>query len=151
MATIRPAVEADVPSILELYDQLAVGASDGKSHLKPALEDCAQVFAQIDAMPGHELLVAEEDGRVIGTTVLIIVPNLTHGALPWAIIENMVVDEPLQRRGVGRQMMEYAINRARQAGCYKIQLLSSNFRSEAHRFYQSVGFAASAHGFRMYL
>jgi len=96
-------------------------------------------------------VVAEKDGEVIGTMVLLIVPNLSHKALPWATIENMVVDENHQREGIGKLMIEYAFNRTKQAGCYKIQLSSTNSREEAHAFYQAMGFEPSAKGFRLYL
>jgi len=101
-------------------------------------------------MPGHELLVAEEDGMVVGTMVLLIVPNLSHGALPWALVENIVVDQRYRRKGLGKLLMEYAIARSKEAGCYKLVLNSNKKRREAHRFYSSLGFKASAHGFRMY-
>lgn len=145
MAIVRPATESDIPRILELYNEL----TGGQHHLSPG--ETRPVFAQITAMPGHELLVAEENGAVIGTMVLLVVPNLSHGALPWAIVENMVVDERYHRRGIGQLLVEEAIARARKAGCYKVQLLSNKKRRKAHHFYQDLGFEASAHGFRLYL
>ena len=145
MAIVRPATEQDIPRILELYEEL-VGE---RHHLSP--DETQSALAQITAMPGHELLVAEESGAVVGTMVLLVVPNLSHAARPWAIVENMVVEGKYHRRGVGRLLMEYAIARARQAGCYKIQLLSNKKRHQAHKFYRSLGFEASAHGFRLYL
>ena len=47
--------------------------------------------------------------------------------------------------------MEDVTRRAREAGCYKLQLLSSRRRTQAHAFYQALGFEASAQGFRIYL
>ena len=145
MAIVRPANEQDMPRILELYEEL----TGGQHYLSP--DDTQTVFVEIVSMPGHELLVAEEDGEVVGTMVLLIVPNLSHGARPWAIVENMVVDGRYLRKGIGRLLMEYAIAHARQAGCYKVQLLSNKKRHEAHQFYRSLGLEASAHGFRLYL
>ncbi len=145
MATVRAAVEPDITRILELYEELTGERHDLTRH------ETGPVFAEISAMPGHELLVAEEDGVVVGTMVLLIVPNFSHGALPWAIVENMVVDPAHRRRGIGRLLTEYAIARAREAGCYKVQLLSNVKRGESHRFYKALGFKMSAYGFRMYL
>jgi len=145
MATVRPAVEPDVPRILELYEELTGERHDLTRH------ETGPVFAEISSMPGHELLVAEEGGVVVGTMVLLIVPNFSHGALPWAIVENLVVDPGHRRREIGRLLTEYAIARAREAGCYKLQLLSSVKRGESHRFYKRLGFKMSAYGFRMYL
>lgn len=145
MAIVRPATEPDMPRILELYQELTGERHDLTRH------ETGPLFAEIAAMAGHELLVAEEDGVVVGSMVLLIVPNFSHGALPWAIVENLVVDVSYRRRGIGRTLMEYALARAREAGCYKLQFLSSVKRREAPWFYKALGFKTSAHGFRMYL
>ncbi len=150
MAIIRAATEKDIPRILELYEELVTSTSQAETGRTPSLDDYRRIYEQVRAMPGHELIVAEENGEVIGTMVLLIVPNLSHSGLPWAMVENVVTDRRFQRQGIGRLMMEYAINRAREAGCYKLQLSSSKTRQEAHRFYESLGFEASAHGFRRY-
>ena len=150
MATVRVATEGDIPRILELYRQLVITTSQAELRRSPSLDDYRQVFAEISALPGCELLVAEDDGKLAGTMVLIIVPNLSHNGLPWAVVENIVIDEGYQRRGIGRLLMDYAIARARGAGCYKIMLSSDKRRGEAHRFYRSLGFEASSHGFRLY-
>jgi len=151
MAIVRAAAEEDIPRILELYRELAITTSQAELSQSSSMDDCRQVFAEFRAMPGYELLVAEDEGAVVGTMVLLIVPNLSHGALPWALVENMVVDDRYQRRGIGKLLMNYTIARAKDAGCYKIQLSSNKRRKEAHKFYRSLGFETSAHGFRMYL
>ena len=134
-----------MPRILDLYEELTE-----EQHQIPR-DDLQRVFTEITSMSGHELLVAEEDGMVVGTMVLLVVPNLSHGSLPWAIVENMIVDGRYRRRGTGRLLMKYAISQARKAGCYKVQLLSNKKRHEAHQFYEVLGFENSAHGFRLYL
>ncbi|MFC2012499.1 GNAT family N-acetyltransferase [Chloroflexota bacterium] len=148
MSVIRPARESDIPRILELYRQLSLSA---ELEQEPSLDNYRQVFNEISAFSRYELVVAEEQGEVIGTLVLLIVPNLSHNALPWAIVENMAVDERRRRQGTGKLLMDYAIARAREASCYKIQLLSNKKRDEAHQFYRTLGFEASAHGLRFYL
>jgi predicted N-acetyltransferase YhbS len=150
MAVIRTTTEDDIPRILELYKELVITTSEVEQNRNPSLEDYRSVYAQIRAMPGHELLIAEEEGEVIGSVVLLIAPNLSHGASPWAVVENLIVTRKQRRRGVGHQLMEDAITRAREAGCYEIQLSSNKKRRGAHRFYESLGFKASAHGFRLY-
>ena len=101
----------------------------------PSSDDYLQAFSRINALPGCELIVAEEDGEVIGTTMLMIVPNLSHKALPWAVVENVVVDSDYRRKGIGRLLMDYCEAQAKKAGCYKLQLLSNKSRNEAHQFY----------------
>ncbi len=150
MLTIRLATEEDIPRILELYRELALTTSQVELSRRLSPDDYRLVFAEICTAPGHELLVAEYQGEVMGTMVLLIVSNLSHGACPWALVENLVTDHRHRRRGFGRLLMEYAIARAKEAGCYRIVLSSDKRREEAHRFYDSLGFEASAHGFRLY-
>jgi len=151
VAIVRAAVEDDIPRILELYQDLVITTSQQELKRGSPGDDYQRVFNEIQNMPGYELLVVDENGAVLGTMVLLIIPNLSHSALPWALVENMVVDSSYRRRGLGRLLMDYAIARAREAGCYKLTLSSNKKRPEAHRFYRSSGFEDSAHGFRMYL
>ncbi len=100
---------------------------------------------------GRLVLVAETDGRVSGTADLIISANLTHDASPWAIVENFVVDEQSRRRGLGRSLIDDAVRRAEEAGCYMIQLVPLKHRTHAHAFYARNGFQPVAEGLRRYL
>jgi GNAT superfamily N-acetyltransferase len=104
---------------------------------------------------GMRLLVAQQDGAIVGTVTLVLVPNLTHGGKPWAQVENMVVEEGRRGTGVGRRFIEECLAVAREAGCYKVQLQSGNQRREgphdAHAFYAHAGFQPSSVGFRYYL
>jgi N-acetylglutamate synthase-like GNAT family acetyltransferase len=142
---IRQATSNDISRILVLYEELTEEKIDISS------DTARRVFSQIDAVPGQEFLVVENDGLVVGTLFLLIVPNLTHAARPWAVIENVVVDSKYHQKGFGRLLTEYALARCRKAGCYKVQLLSNKKRTEAHKFYRSLGFDESALGFRLYL
>jgi len=150
MAIIRTATEKDIPRILELYRQLAFNPPPAGAP-GPSLKECRRVFADISATPGYSLLVAEEDGEIIGTTVLVILPGMAHGTSPFAVVEYVVVDEKWRSRGIGKLLMEYVIARSREVGCYKIMLTSDKRRKRAHKFYKSLGFETSAHGFRLYL
>lgn len=149
MARIRQAREDDIPSILDLYRQLSLSGGEEKDSA-PA-ETFSQAYRDISGFPGYDLLVAEEDGRVVGTLVLLIVPNLSHNARRWAAIENVVVEHGRRGQGIGKMLMEYAHSRAGEAGCYKVQLMSDNRRDGAHEFYEALGYRASAKGFRLYL
>lgn len=151
MATIRLAAEGDIPRILELYGDLIISTSTVELERAPTAAGYRKAFREIRAAPGHELLVAEEGGKVVGTMMLIIVPNLSHGGLPWAGVENVMVDAEYRRHGIGKLLMDYVLAQAKKAGCYKIQLISDKSRKEAHKFYRALGYKASGHGFRMYL
>ena len=147
---IRLAKVNDIPRIIQLYDELVITTSRIESDKKPSLVDYQETLNEINTIPGYELLIAEENDEVIGSMVLLIMPNLSHRASPWALVENMIIDPKQQRRNVGRKLMEYAVRRAKDKGCYRIILNSSKKRRGAHKFYRSLGFEASAYGFSLY-
>ena len=140
----------DIPRIIQLYDELVITTSMTESDKKPSLVDYQKTLNEIDTIPGYELLIAEENDEIVGSMVLLIMPNLSHRASPWALVENMIIDPKQQRRNVGRKLMEYAVRRAKDKGCYRIILNSNKKRRRAHKFYRSLGFEASAYGFSLY-
>ena len=150
MATVRTATEEDIPRILELYRQLAFTPPPADAP-QPSAEEYRRAFVEMSVMPGYRLLVAEEDGEILGTTVLAILPGIAHGVSPFAVVEYVVVDEKCRRKGIGKLLMDDIVARAREASCYKIMLTSDKRREEAHEFYKSLGFETSAYGFRLYL
>jgi ribosomal protein S18 acetylase RimI-like enzyme len=145
---VRQASARDVHDLLHLYRQLA---GDRVSALPADVGAAKALLAAIVEQPGRQLLVAEVDRQVLGTADVLIVPNLTHGGAPWAIIENVVVDSACRRRGVGTALIDEIARRCSDARCYKMQLLSNKQRTQAHDFYRSVGFEAVAEGFRRFL
>ena len=148
--TIRRAAEADLPRIVELLSQLALG-DERDSPTEPLPESYGAALHEIEADTRQQLLVVEARGRVVATGVLGIIPNLSYRGRPWAFAEGLVVDPSQRRKGYGEALMRYAIEEARRAGCYKVSLTSNKRRSEAHLFYQKLGFAASHEGFRLLL
>jgi GNAT superfamily N-acetyltransferase len=150
LVKIRLAIEADIPRIIELYNELSITTSRVEQALSPSSEKYLKVFAEISTDPRRELLVAEDRGQVVGTIALLVVPNLSHNATPYAIAENLIVTQKYRRQGIARQLLEYCIGRARESGCHRIELCSDRRREEAHRLYRSVGFEPSAYGFRIY-
>jgi GNAT superfamily N-acetyltransferase len=138
----RPATEWDLSSIVALLGEL---------HDPPTAMNDSKVWQAIQSQNGRTLLVAEDDSGVLGTADMIVVPNLTHGGRPWAMVENIVVLPDRRRSGVGRLLLDDVFARARAANCYKVQLMSNQKREEAHFFYDAFGFEPSAQGFRLYL
>lgn len=149
-ATIRDATAADLPRIIELYAVLAMDPGQEAPGDPPA-DEYVRAFGEVSADPRQRLLVIESGGRVVGTIVLIIVPNISRRGRPYALIENVVVDETERGRGYGEALMRYAIAEARDAGCYKVALTSRTQRGDAHRFYERLGFTVSSKGFRLTL
>jgi L-amino acid N-acyltransferase YncA len=147
---IRQAKEKDIKRLLKLYSELVITFSEiEKKHIR-TYEDFQKCFAQINSIEGHYLLVVENEGKIVGTATLLIIPSLSHNACPWAVVENVIVSSNYRGQNLGRQLMEYIINQARDAGCYKIILSSNKKRKDSHRFYQSLGFEASSEGFNLY-
>jgi GNAT superfamily N-acetyltransferase len=148
VASVRRAEQRDLDALLSLYDELADGDA---ARLPGERTHAAAILATALADPQRSLLVAELDGAVVGVADLLVVPNLTHRGDPWAIVENVVVARAMRRSGVGRALMVRALEIARAAGCYKLQLLSAKHRVEAHALYRSIGLEAHAEGFKLYL
>jgi GNAT superfamily N-acetyltransferase len=145
---VREAVSADLDAVLSLYVQLAEGRPESQPASRPEAE---RLFTTIAARPDRTLLVAVDEDMVVGTADLVVLSNLTHHGMAWAIVENVVVDQAWRRAGIGRALMDEIVGRCRQANCYKIQLLSRAHRQSAHVFYESLGFERSVEGFRRYL
>ena len=147
---IRLAEERDVPRIVELYRELTITGSQVEHSRNPSLADYQLVFAEIRSDPRQKLLVMEQQGEVVGTIVLLIVPNLSHNGTPWAFLENLIVTERHRGRGLGRMLLEHAVGLAKKSGCHMVELCSDVRRKEAHKLYNSVGFEAQAHCFRLF-
>jgi GNAT superfamily N-acetyltransferase len=132
----REATPSDFPAIAGLYRQLHPG--------DPALDDGSdrEIFDEILATPNLSLFVLEEGGSVVATTYLNVIPNMTRSASPYAVIENVVVDERLRGTGLGKQIMAATLDAAWQAGCYKVMLQTGSRRPATHAFYRACGFSA---------
>ena len=132
---IRSAGRHDYAAISRLYGQLHPD--------DPPAPDGADVaaFEEILRRPGLDLLVLEVDGEVVGTTYLNVIPNLTRSARPYAVIENVVIDESLRGQGFGRQLMDATLERAWAAGCYKAMLQTGSRTAATHAFYRASGFS----------
>lgn len=140
--SVRPAETGDLEAVAHLLEGL---------HERPNVPADPAMWARMLAQESREILVAELNGKVVGTADLLIVTNLTHGARPWASVENVIVDPEHRGRGAGRALMDAIRERAEANGCYKVQLSSREEREAAKHLYESSGFEASAEGFRLYL
>ena len=143
---IREAVAADVPRIIELTAQLLDDPSEVYENAREAYDGA---FAEICHDTRQTLFVAERGGEIVGSLVLVIVPNLGRHGRPYAILENIVVDAAHRSSGIGEAMVRHANALAQGAGCYKVVLTSRMHRTDAHRFYERLGFRAASVGFRI--
>ncbi len=149
----RGATRADVPAILDLLTDDEIARSRQPETATPESVDAATwaAFEAIDADPRNELIVADEDGTVVGTCQLTFTPSLSRRGAERMTIEAVRVRADLRGRGLGREMMRWSLARARERGCGLAQLTTDNRRTDAHRFYASLGFEPSHVGFKITL
>jgi ribosomal protein S18 acetylase RimI-like enzyme len=148
--SIRRATLADLPAIVRLMAEDHLGSQ--REHYSEALPPAyGAAFAAIDADPNNELIVATFDERVIGTLQLTYIQYLSYQGSRRAQVESIRIDANLRGQGLGSTMVEWAIARSRSKGCYLLQLTSNIARTEAHRFYERLGFKASHVGMKITL
>lgn len=135
MTDIRPVRREDLAALLELYVHLNPdnAAVPEDALLQPAWE-------WILSDPNIYCFVADTDGVLTGSCLLAVLPNLTRGARPFGVIENVVTHREYRRQGIGARLMRRALQAAWDADCYKVMLLSGAWREDAHRFYEELGF-----------
>lgn len=136
-----------MPEIVALLSDDAIAES--REH--GALDDYMRAFDAIEADDRQLLVVVETDGTVVGTLQLSFIPYLTHRGGERAQIEAVRVRSTSRDRGIGRRMLEWAIEQARARGCHLVQLTMDKRRNDARRFYESLGFEASHEGFKLHL
>ena len=146
---VRRATRADVPAVVRLLDQLS---RDGERRERdPADPAYARAFDAIAADPRQRLYVVEQDGVIVATGTIAFLANLSHGGRPIARVESVVVDAHTRGRGVGAALMRRLVDDARAHGCFRVELTSNLARTDAHRFYERLGFVHSHAGFKLAL
>jgi GNAT superfamily N-acetyltransferase len=140
----RAASKADLSAILRLYAQPDL--DDGQVL---SLREAERIFEGMANYPHYKIYVAVCDGQIIGAFSLLIMDNLAHLGAPSAVIEDVAVDPKWQGRGVGKKMMQRALEIAGKAGCYKAALSSNLKRKRAHAFYESLGFERHGYSYRI--
>jgi GNAT superfamily N-acetyltransferase len=137
-ADIRPAKPADLAGVLRLYRQL--NPDDPVIDLKAAEPVWAALLSSGLTTP----FVADVGGLLVSSCTLAIIPNLSRGARPYGVIENVVTDAEYRRIGLGRTILSAAIAKAWEADCYKVLLATGSKRETTLRFYEGSGFERDA-------
>ncbi len=148
---LRRAAAEDVPAIVNLLasDQLSA-ARDGVRTAED-LASYQRAFRMIDSDPAHILVVAQSGTEVVATMQVSFIPGMARRGALRAQLEAVRVDDAHRGRGLGAAMMNWAIGEARRRGCALVQLTSDKSRTDAHRFYQRLGFVASHEGMKLAL
>jgi len=139
---IRPADRDDLPALLALYRQLH--PDDEPLPLAVARNRLEQLLLY----PGSSILIGLRGDALVATCTLIVIPNLTRGATPYALIENVVTDARHRKRGYGKLILEAAMAAAWRRDCYKVMLLTGSTDPATLRFYAEAGFEQSKTGFQ---
>ncbi|RIV40914.1 GNAT family N-acetyltransferase [Micromonospora radicis] len=144
----REAVRADLPAVLDLLADDVLGRTRDVGEVDATYE---QAFADIAADPRNQLVVAESDGEVVGCVQLTYIPGLGRHGAERLLVEAVRIRSDRRGGGLGRQMMTWAIEQARQRGCGLVQLTTDKTRHDARRFYLGLGFVASHEGMKLSL
>ncbi|MBV7468308.1 GNAT family N-acetyltransferase [Aeromonas sp. sif0611] len=134
MAVIRACRGQDLAGLLGLYAELR----PRDPVLTPSVARAA--LRQLLAEPGVRILVAEVEGQLAATCQLGVIPTLTNGGRPFAIIEHVVTAARFLRQGLSQRVLAQALTW--ELDCYKVMLLSGEGREGAHRLYEKLGFKA---------
>lgn len=143
---IRQANEDDLGAILALHRQLGDKAEQSLN-----LKEANEMFAKFSQYPYYKVFIAEIQGQTVGTFALLIMNNIAHKGAPSGVIEDVVVSQDHRSKGIGKIMMNFAMEQCRKQGCYKVALSSNSKRIDAHRFYESLGFVKHGYSFSMNL
>ena len=145
---IRAAIVDDIPAIVGMLADDPLGAQrESPDDLTPYLT----ALERLAADPNQHLVVAVRDSRVIGTLQLTIIPGLSRRGATRSIVEGVRIHADERSSGLGTRLIEWAIAESRRQGCQLVQLTSDNTRTDAHRFYERLGFTASHVGFKLQL
>ncbi|MDT8915687.1 GNAT family N-acetyltransferase [Amycolatopsis sp. PS_44_ISF1] len=145
---IRRARRDDVEAIVRMLADDQIGATrDSTDNLDLYL----QAFDAITADPNQLLMVAALDDEPVGTLQLSIIPGLTRSGALRGQVEAVRVHRDHRSTGLGGHLMRWAIEEAKRRDCELVQLTSDKRRTEAHKFYERLGFVASHTGFKLNL
>jgi GNAT superfamily N-acetyltransferase len=147
---VRDARAADLPAIVALYSDDELGSTREQPG-EPLVEEYRRAFAAITDDPRTRLVVAEVDGEVVATLQLSFLPHLVRRGGERAQVEAVRVASSQRGSGLGRELLTWAVDQARHRGCVLVQLTTDATRSDARRFYESLGFTASHVGMKLTL
>lgn len=142
--TIREVETKDLEQLIQLYAQPDM--DHGKTI---SLEQGKILLEKFSQYPFYKVYVALQGDVIVGAFELLIMDNLAHQGSSSGIVEDVIVSEFHQHKGIGRAMMIYAMDICKAKGCYKVSLSSNMKRENAHRFYETLGF--KRHGYSFYV
>jgi len=140
---VRPADHGDLPYLLDLYVHL----NPDDARCSPS--DAVDVLDRLLRYEGSVVLVGKIGDALVTTCTLVVIPNLTRGGKPYALIENVVTHADHRGFGFGRTVLSAAVERAWKVGCYKVMLMTGSKKPSTLAFYEAAGFEQSKTGFQV--
>jgi len=140
--SIRPARRDDVAAIVAMLADDHLGRARERVE-DPLPESYYQAFEQVARDQNLTLVVAESEGRVVGCLQLAILPGISTQGGIRGLLEDVRVASDCRSRGIGEQLVQWAVAEAKARGCNLVELLTHQTRTDAQRFYKRLGFAAS--------
>ncbi|MFE7597236.1 GNAT family N-acetyltransferase [Streptomyces sp. NPDC057494] len=142
---IRPATAEDLPAIVAMLADDPLGAQrESPDDLGPYVT----AFERLAADPNQHVVVAVRGDKVVGTLQLTVIPGLSRKGTTRSIIEGVRIHSDERGSGLGTQLIEWAVAESERQDCRLVQLTSDVTRTDAHRFYERLGFEASHVGFK---
>lgn len=145
MITIDKIKRSDLVELASLYEELL-----GE---KTNMENMKESFSRIDSNPDYMLVGAKDsEEKLLGSVLGIICHDIVGECKPFMVIDNVIVKSGCRGLGVGKKLMTFIEDYARERGCYYTIFVSSSYRKEAHKFYESIGYDNDlVRGFKKYL
>jgi ribosomal protein S18 acetylase RimI-like enzyme len=141
--TIRRARRDDVGPIVRMLADDALGSARERIE-EPLPPSYFRAFEALDQASHIQLVVAEDgQGAVVGCLQLCILPGLSSQGASRGLIEDVRVAAHCRSRGIGEQLVQWAVGQARAEGCKLVELLTHRTRVDAQRFYKRLGFEPS--------
>ncbi|WP_132900513.1 MULTISPECIES: GNAT family N-acetyltransferase [unclassified Streptomyces] len=145
---IRRATADDLAEIVALLADDPLGAQrESPDDLTPY----RAAFRRLADDPNQHMMVAVRAERVVGTLQLTVIPGLSRRGSTRSVIEGVRIHADERGSGLGTRLIQWAVDESRRQGCQLVQLTSDVSRTDAHRFYERLGFVASHVGFKLAL
>lgn len=146
----RNATAEDLTAIVRLLADDELGATRERFE-EPLPDVYREAFTEIESQKGNQIIVAIDEGKVIGCLQLTMIPGLARAGMKRALIEGVRVDSAYRGKKIGEKLFEQAISMAKIENCGMVQLTTDKQRRDAHRFYEKLGFEASHEGMKLLL
>ncbi|WIE57864.1 GNAT family N-acetyltransferase [Curtobacterium sp. MCLR17_031] len=148
--TLRNAVDEDLDALMALLSDDPISAARGDVAAPEDRPRYAEALRSIVDDQANALLVAEDaDGRLVGTLQLTRIPGMARRGATRLLVEAVRVSSALRSGGIGSALMRWVTDVAAPAlGTPLVQLTSDAARTDAHRFYERLGFTGSHVGFK---